>query len=53
MIQAFSTAGRAPLPAPPTPAAMYRALLRLPGPPGHTGPDAPGYGGGTCGPSLG
>jgi AcrR family transcriptional regulator len=38
MIQAFSTASRAPLPPPPTPAAMYRALLRLHQPAGHSGP---------------
>ena len=50
MIQAFSTAGRAPLPAPPTPGAMYRALLRLHRPPGHTGPGDPGHGG-ACVPS--
>ena len=53
MIQAFSTASRAPLPPPPTPAAMYRALLRLHGPSGHTGPGDPGHGGGACGPSPG
>jgi hypothetical protein len=39
MTQAFSAASAEPLPAPPTPDAIYRALLRLhqPGPGGRCG----------------
>jgi len=48
MIQAFSAVSTAPLPPPPTPAAMHRALLRLPPPPGHPGSGHPADG---CGAS--
>jgi AcrR family transcriptional regulator len=53
MIQAFSAVSTAPLPPPPTPAAMYQALLRLPLPPGHPGLGHPGSGhpGDGCGAS--
>jgi AcrR family transcriptional regulator len=38
MIQAFSAASAGPLPPPPTPGAMHRALLRLHQPAGQAGP---------------
>jgi AcrR family transcriptional regulator len=50
MIQAFSAAGAAPLPPPPTPDAMHRALLRRHQPADQAGPGAPGGGCATSAP---
>ena len=56
MIQAFSSPSTAPLPPPPTPDAMHRALLRLHQPADHADPVARGGGcgpGGPAGPDRG